>query len=68
MNKTTGETTQKPPYKTVGLPADFLDFIEKFIKEHPELGFKSAAEFIKDSVRRRLEDFEKFKNVSEVSS
>lgn len=38
-------------YKTVKLPEEMVDAIEQLLKEHPEYGYVSVAEFIKDSVR-----------------
>jgi Arc/MetJ-type ribon-helix-helix transcriptional regulator len=38
-------------YKTVKLPEEMVDAIEQLLKEHPEYGFFSVAEFMKDSVR-----------------
>ena len=42
-------------YTQISLPKELHKSIEKFITENPELGYKSVAEFIKDSVRRLFE-------------
>lgn len=42
-------------YTQISLPKELHKSIEKFINENPELGYKSVAEFIKDSVRRFFE-------------
>jgi len=50
-------------WKTVQLPEDLLDRVDKTVKQE-SLGYSSRAEFIKESVRLRLEQVEKLKNSS----
>ncbi len=56
-----------PPkkYKTVSIPRKLLDEVENLVKEHPELGYASYTEFVREAVRihiRRLkEELEKEK-------
>jgi Arc/MetJ-type ribon-helix-helix transcriptional regulator len=38
-------------YRTVKLPAKMLEAVEQLVKEHPEYGYSSIADFVKDSVR-----------------
>jgi len=38
-------------YRTVKLPYEMITAVEKLIGEHPEYGYASLADFIKDSVR-----------------
>ncbi|HKZ94045.1 MAG TPA: hypothetical protein VJ249_05635 [Candidatus Bathyarchaeia archaeon] len=38
-------------YRTVKLPSKMLEGIELLIKDHPECGYSSVADFVKDSVR-----------------
>lgn len=45
-------------WKTVQLPEDLLDRVDKVVK-HEGLGYSSRAEFIKEAVRLRLEEVEK---------
>jgi len=47
-------------WKTTALPSELVVIIEKLLKDHPELGYKSVAEFVKDSVRRRIETVQAF--------
>jgi 6-phosphogluconate dehydrogenase len=47
-------------WKTTALPSELVEIIEKILKEHPELGYKSVAEFVKDAVRRRIETIQTF--------
>lgn len=44
-----------PKYRNLSLPTEMVEEIERYISEHPELGFSSIAEFIKFSVRAYLE-------------
>ena len=46
-------------YRTIALPKEIVEVISKLIEEHPELGYRSVPEFVKECIRRRLEDFEK---------
>lgn len=38
-------------YSNLSLPKEMAENIEKLITEHPELGFTSTAEFIKNAIR-----------------
>ena len=38
-------------YRTVKLPAKMLEAVEQLVKDHPEYGYSSIADFVKDSVR-----------------
>lgn len=46
-------------YRQVSLPESFYGDIEIFLKKHPELGFTSVAEFVKASVREKIEKWKK---------
>ena len=53
-------------YRTVGLPSEMVDLIQRLIRENKALGFKSVGEFVKDAVRRRLEEIKNFEEVAET--
>jgi mannosyltransferase OCH1-like enzyme len=38
-------------YRTIKLPEKMVEAIERLMKEHPEYGYVSVADFVKDSVR-----------------
>jgi len=38
-------------FRTVKLPSKMVDAIELLIEAHPELGYSSTADFVKDGVR-----------------
>ena len=38
-------------YRTVKLPSNMLEAIELLMEGHPECGYSSVADFVKDSVR-----------------
>ena len=40
-------------YRTVKLPIEMLEAIEGFIEKHPEGGYSSIADFVKDAVRHQ---------------
>jgi hypothetical protein len=43
-------------YRGVSLQRELVDKIEEYVKTHPETGYKSMADFVTDSVRKRCED------------
>jgi hypothetical protein len=47
--------TKKPEFKSISIKEEFAESIEEFIREHPTLGYRSIAQFLEDSGRRRLE-------------
>jgi len=42
-------------YRTIRIPEDLVNSIQKTIEKHKELGYRSHSEFIIDAVRRRVE-------------
>jgi hypothetical protein len=48
--------SKKPDFKSVSIKEEFAESIEQFVKEHPELGYRSIAQFLEDASRRRLEE------------
>ncbi len=46
-------------YTSISLSKKLMEYVEEFIKEHPELGYTSSAEFVKETIRwhiRRLKE------------
>jgi len=48
-----GEEKEKP-YQSISIPKELYQEIVKTIEEMPHLGYKSAAEFVKEAVREKL--------------
>ena len=48
-------------YRNLSMPAVFIAEIEKFIKEHPELGYSSMSEFVKSAIREYMKICQDFK-------
>lgn len=46
-------------HRAVSIPWELLDEVEKFIHEHPEIGYDRLTQFVTDAVRRRLEEVKK---------
>ena len=44
----------KGEYKGVSLPKEMIEEINRIIREHPELGYSSIADFVKDAVREKM--------------
>ena len=42
-------------YRGVSLQKDLVGAIENYIKTHPEMGYKSLADFVTDSIREKCE-------------
>jgi len=40
-------------YTNISLKKEMMDEIDQFIREYPELGFRSLAQFVEDAVRHR---------------
>lgn len=47
---------QEEGFRGISLMKDLVDIVEKFIKENPNAGYKTIAEFVADAVRRRKEE------------
>ena len=43
-------------YRKISLKKELCDEVEEFIREHPEFGYRSIAEFVEDAIRRRAEE------------
>jgi hypothetical protein len=50
------EGPKRADYMTVGLPKKLADEVERLIKSHPELGFRSKTEFAIQAVRAHIAD------------
>mgnify|MGYP000586632945 FL=1 len=46
-------------YKTISIPEEMFNEIERVIKVRQDLGYQTVTEFIKDAIRRRLEEIKK---------
>jgi metal-responsive CopG/Arc/MetJ family transcriptional regulator len=44
----------KDRYKGVSLPKDMIEEVERIVKEYPELGYTSVADFVKEAVREKI--------------
>jgi metal-responsive CopG/Arc/MetJ family transcriptional regulator len=52
------KASKRCKYSGVTLPEPLIRRVETFIKERPELGYSSIADFIKDAVREKFEKHE----------
>ncbi len=46
-------------YRTVRLPSDMINEINKIRLEHPEWGYRTHTEFVIEATRKRLEEIKK---------
>jgi len=42
-------------FRGISLSKSLVDFVEKFIRAHPERGYNSLADFATDAIREKLE-------------
>lgn len=50
-------------YRGITLQRELVDKIERYIKDYPEKGYKSIADFVTDAVRRRAEELRLFQSI-----
>ena len=41
-------------YVTLKIPQELITAIDEIIKKHPELGYRSRAEFVKEAIRNHI--------------
>lgn len=49
-------------YRSIKLPDGLVETIENFIDAHEKYGFNSIVDFVKDSIRKNLEKYQKDQN------
>ena len=42
-------------YRGIGLQRELVGTIESYVKSHPEIGYKSLADFVTDAVREKCD-------------
>jgi hypothetical protein len=47
-----------PKYRNISIKTEFANSIEQFIRANPQFGYRSLAQFLEDSSRRRLEELD----------
>jgi Arc/MetJ-type ribon-helix-helix transcriptional regulator len=46
-------------YSTVSIPRGLHIYIQQLIKQNPQLGYVSVADFVKESIREKLQEVKK---------
>ena len=46
-------------YRSIRLKNAMIEAIEKYIQEHPEMAYKSIADFISDAVREKMQELQR---------
>jgi len=46
-------------YSTVSIPRGLHIYIQQLIKQNPQLGYVSVADFVKEAIREKLHDVKK---------
>ncbi|MDR2699947.1 MAG: hypothetical protein LBC12_03950 [Nitrososphaerota archaeon] len=46
-------------FTAINMKKEFMERIKDFIKNHPEFGYRSAAQFLEDASRRHYEELQK---------
>jgi hypothetical protein len=47
-------------YSKISLKREFMEKIDQFIKDYPEHGYRSLAQFVEDAIRRRSDELQVF--------
>jgi len=53
-------------YRGVSLQRELINLIEEYIKTHPEMGYKSLADFVTDAVREKCEELKILTSAAEL--
>jgi hypothetical protein len=53
-------------YRGVSLQRELINLIEEYIKTHPEMGYKSLADFVTDAVREKCSELKILVTMSEL--
>ncbi len=54
-------TNGEKAWTTLSFPAELYERVKNFIEKHPEEGYTSITEFVKETVRKRLERLQEAK-------
>jgi len=49
------KTLKERGYKQVSLPLKLVEYVEKYIKQNPHLGFTSIPDFIRAAIREKMD-------------
>ena len=50
--------TNRKHYRGLTIPESLIEKVEALIEERKELGYVSVSEFVKEAIRRRVEEIE----------
>lgn len=50
---------QDEGFRGVSIKKELIDAVEMFIKQNPDLGYKSVADLVTDAIRHRIEELKK---------
>ena len=54
--------TNRKHYRGLTIPESLIEKVEALIEERKELGYVSVSEFVKEAIRRRIEEIESNKS------
>ena len=54
--------TNRKHYRGLTVPESLIEKVESLIEERKELGYVSVSEFVKEAIRRRIEEIESARN------
>jgi Arc/MetJ-type ribon-helix-helix transcriptional regulator len=67
MDKRKAKEDKKGSYKTLSIPEEMYTMIESLIEEHPELGYKTVTEFVKEAIRSKIHEIERIKRFIKIA-
>lgn len=53
-------------YTAISLPKELMEEVKKLMEEHPELQYRSQAEFVKDAIRRGIERYKQTEKIKQL--
>ena len=56
--------TNRKHYRGLTIPESLIEKVESLIEEKKELGYVSVSEFVKEAIRRRIEEIESKNNTT----
>ena len=57
--------TNRKHYRGLTIPESLIEKVEALIEERKELGYVSVSEFVKEAIRRRVEEIESTRSEKE---
>ncbi|MHA1783591.1 MAG: ribbon-helix-helix domain-containing protein [Candidatus Helarchaeota archaeon] len=54
MSEKKSPTLKERGYRQVSLPIKLIEYVDKFIRDNPHLGYTSVPDFIRSAIREKM--------------